>query len=80
MSRSRLPPGAERIRALLDAGDHAAARAAAFALLADAEAGTEEREHAAATLASLSPERGALVASAIGVAIAIAVAILLAAG
>jgi hypothetical protein len=56
--------------ALLEAGDHRAARAAARARLA---AGAEDAE-ARAVLASLAPDRGALLAGALGVAVAVAVA------
>jgi hypothetical protein len=75
MSRKeRRPPRAERIRSLLEAGDHRAARAEARAVLADEGAGPEEREAAAAALSSLSPDPGAVAAGAAGVAAAVAIA------
>lgn len=76
MSRAeRRPPRAERLRALLDAGDHAAARAEARAVCADAAATDRERAAAEEALASLAPDRGVVAAGAVGVAIALAVAI-----
>lgn len=73
MSRKeRRAPRVERVRALLEAGDHGAARAGACALLADPGAGDDERAAAAELLASLAPERGAVVAGALGVAAAVA--------
>jgi hypothetical protein len=76
MSRKeRRAARAERLQALLDAGDHRAARAEARAALADEAATPEERRAAAATLSSLSPEPGAVVAGAIGVAAALAVSV-----
>ncbi len=75
MSRTqRLPDRAERIRALLEAGDHAGARDEARAVLADAGAPERERAAAAEALGSLAPDRGAVLAGAVGVAIAIALA------
>jgi hypothetical protein len=75
MSRTeRLPPRAERIRVLLDAGDHAAARAEARAVLADPGAPDRERAAAGDALASLAPDRGVAAAGAIGAAVAIAIA------
>ena len=74
MSRKeRRTPRAERIRGLLDAGDHGAAREQARAVLEDESAPAEEREAAAAALSSLSPEPGAVAAGAVGVAVAIAI-------
>lgn len=76
MSRKeRRASRAERLRALVDAGDHGAARAEARAVLADEAATADEREAAAAALSSLSPEPGAVVAGALGVAAAIAITI-----
>jgi hypothetical protein len=69
----RRPPRAERIDALLDAGDHAAARAEARAVLADAGAPERERAAAAEALASLAPDRGVVAAGLAGVAVAAAV-------
>jgi hypothetical protein len=71
MARNRSKaPRASSLDALLEAGDHRAARAAARARLA---AGAEDAE-ARAVLDSLAPDRGALVAGALGVAIAVAIA------
>ncbi len=76
MSRKeRRAPRVERIRALLEAGDHRAAGAEARALAADAAAPAEEREAAAEIVASLAPDRGAIAAGAIGVAIAVGLAV-----
>jgi hypothetical protein len=72
MSRKeRRAPRAERIRGLLESGDHRAAAAEARAVLADGAATPDEREAAGAALASLAPERGAVAAGAAGVAVAI---------
>lgn len=70
--RDRKAPGAERIRELLAAGDHGAARAAARAIRDDPSAGDAARAAAEEALASLAPERGAAIAGAIGAAAAIA--------
>jgi hypothetical protein len=76
MSRKeRRTSRAERLQGLLAAGDHAAARAEARAVLADPAAVPEERRAAAAALSSLSPEPGAVAAGAIGVAAAVALAV-----
>jgi hypothetical protein len=72
--KDRRGGGAERLRALLQAGDHRAARAEARARLADPSTSEAERAEAAATLASLAPDRGALLAGALGIAAALAVA------
>lgn len=64
----------ERIRALLDSGDHAAARKEARGVVADASAPSEERDAAAALLSSLAPDPGAVAAGVVGVAAAIAIA------
>jgi hypothetical protein len=72
--KERRSPGSERLRALLEAGDHRTAGAEARARLADASASDVEKAEAAAVLASLAPDRGAVVAGALGVATAIAVA------
>jgi hypothetical protein len=72
--RERKASGTGRLRALLDAGDHRRARAEARELLAAPSAGAAERAEASAVLASLAPERGAVVAGAIGVAVAAALA------
>lgn len=76
MSRKeRRTPRLERIRALIDAGNHAAAGAEARALVEDAGASEEERAAGAALLASLAPDRGVVAAGAVGVAIALVVAL-----
>jgi hypothetical protein len=77
MSRKeRRASRAERIRALLEAGDHAGARADAQAVLADAAAPEDERKAAADILSSLAPDRGVLAAGLLGVATAVVVALL----
>ncbi|HET8538236.1 MAG TPA: hypothetical protein VFL83_00045 [Anaeromyxobacter sp.] len=73
MSRTERRP-AERLQALLDAGDHGAGRAEARAILADPDAPERARAAAADALASLAPDRGVVAAGALGVAAAIAVA------
>jgi hypothetical protein len=60
----------EALAALLEAGDHRAARALACARLA----GGEPDPEATAALASLAPERGAVAAGIVGAAVAAAVA------
>jgi hypothetical protein len=65
----------ERVRALLEGGDHGAARAAARALLAEADATDAERAGATAALDGLAPDRGALAAGLVGVIAAVAVAV-----
>jgi hypothetical protein len=80
MSRKeRRPSRVERLRSLLDSGDHAAVRVEARAVLADGAAPAEERSAAAAALSSLAPDPGAVVAGGAGVvaAVAITVAVLL---
>jgi hypothetical protein len=72
--KERRAPGPARLQALLDAGDHRTARAEATARLRDASAPDAEKAQAAAVLASLAPERGAVVAGALGVAAAVAIA------
>lgn len=66
----RKEQGSDGLEALLAAGDHRAARALARARLA----GGGDDAEARAVLASLAPDRGALAAGAVGVAIALAVA------
>jgi hypothetical protein len=61
------------MRALLDAGDHGSARDEARAVLADEAAPADECDAAAAVLASLAPERGAVIVGLAGLAIAAAV-------
>jgi hypothetical protein len=76
MSRKeRRAPRVERIRALLEAGDHRSAGAEARALAADASASEDERTAAAGILVSLAPDRGVVAAGALGVAVAIALAV-----
>jgi hypothetical protein len=75
--KERRASPADRIRTLLDAGDHRAARAEARALLADPAAADADRGNAAAALASLAPEPGAVVAGVLGVAAAVVLATLL---
>lgn len=76
MSRKeRRAPRAERIRALLEAGDHGGARAAAGAVLADPAAPEDERAAAEAALASLAPDRGVVAAGFVGVVAALIVAL-----
>ena len=67
--------GTDRLRGLLEAGDHRAARAEARARLAEPGAAEADRAEAAAVLASLAPDRGVALAGAIGVAVAIAIAV-----
>jgi hypothetical protein len=73
--KERRTPGSERLRALLQAGDHRTARAEARARLADPSVPEVERAEAEAVLASLAPDRGAVLAGAIGVALSVAVAL-----
>jgi hypothetical protein len=73
--KERRAPGSERLRALLQAGDHRTARAEARARLSDPSTPEAERAEAAAVLASLAPERGAVLAGAAGVALSVAVAL-----
>jgi hypothetical protein len=73
--KERRAPGSERLRGLLEAGDHRGARAEARARLDDPSAPDAERAEAAAVLASLAPERGAVVAGVVGVALAIVIAL-----
>jgi hypothetical protein len=77
MSRKeRRASRAERIRVLLDAGDHAGARTAAQEVLANPSAPEDERRAAADVLSSLAPDRGVLAAGILGVATAVVVALL----
>jgi hypothetical protein len=73
--KDRRTPAGGRLRPLLDAGDHRAARAAAQAVLADAAAGDAERAEASAVLASLAPDRGVVAAGLVAVALAVTLAI-----
>jgi hypothetical protein len=65
---------AQRLRELLEAGDHRRARGEARATLADPVSSEAARADAAAVLASLAPDRGVVAAGVVGVAIAIALA------
>jgi hypothetical protein len=65
----------DRLRGLLEAGDHRGARAEARALLADAATPEATRAEAAAVLASLAPDRAVVAAGLVAVAVAIALAI-----
>ena len=65
----------ERLRELLEAGDHLRARDEARALLADPPAPEAARADAAAVLASLAPDRGVVAAGAVAVAFAVALTI-----
>jgi hypothetical protein len=77
MSRTaRRASRAARIRVLIEAGDHAGARAAAPAVLADAAAPEDDRKAAAEILSSLAPDSGVLAAGLFGVATAVVVALL----
>ncbi len=69
--KDRKAPGGDRLRALVEAGDHRAARAEARARL-QAAPGDADAE---VVLASLAPEPGAVVAGALGVAAAVAIAV-----
>ncbi len=73
---SRKGRRAERVRELLDAGDHAGARREARAALADESLAEADRRALSAALASIAPDPGAAVAGAIGLAIAAVVAAL----
>ena len=64
---------AARLAALLERGDHRAARAEARRLLAAEGAGEAERRDAAAVLASLEPEPGAVAVGLGGAAAAAAI-------
>jgi hypothetical protein len=68
--KDRKAPEGDRLRALLDAGQHRSARAEARARLQLAPGDAEAR----AVLASLAPEPGAVIAGALGVAAAVAIA------
>jgi hypothetical protein len=72
--KERRAPGAGRLRALLEQGDHRTAGAEARARLADPSAPEADRAEASAVLASLAPDPGVLAAGALGVAAAVAIA------
>jgi hypothetical protein len=64
MSRKeRRASRAERIRVLIEAGDHAGARADAQAVLADAAAPEDDRKAAAEILSSLAPDSSEIVSA-----------------
>ena len=65
----------ERLRALLEGGDHRAARAEARLLAADGAATELERAAAAEVLLSLAPERGAVIAGLLGLGAACAITV-----
>jgi hypothetical protein len=72
MSKGKRERGAAaRLEALLEAGDHRAARAEAAALLADASTPEADRGAAAGVLASLRPDRAAVVVGLAGVVAAL---------
>ena len=70
----------ERLEALVEAGDHAAARAEARRLVVDPAAPAADREAAAGLLRSLQPEGGAVGVGLAGLTLASAVAAWLLAG
>jgi hypothetical protein len=70
----RRSPRAERMQALLDAGDHGGARAEARGLLRDLDAPDRDRAAARAVLAALAPDRGVVAAGVAGIAVALAIA------
>jgi hypothetical protein len=81
MSRGRTRRGVgERLVALVEAGDHAAARAEAGRLVADPGTPEAERETAAGVLRSLQPDGGAVGVALAGLTLASAVAAWLLAG
>jgi hypothetical protein len=63
----------ERLGALLEAGDHGAARRLAAELLADAASSGDERDAAVDVRARTAPDRGVTLAGVCGVAVALAV-------
>jgi hypothetical protein len=67
------PARAERVRTLLEGGDHGGARAEARGLLADPEANEAERKVARAALDGLAPDRGAVIAGVVGAIAALAI-------
>ena len=67
----RASGAAGRLAALLEAGDHRAARAEAAALRADAAASEADRVAAAEVLASLRPEPAAVLVGVAGLAAAL---------
>lgn len=70
--------GSERVvqlAALLEAGDHGAARRLAAGILADAAASGDERDAAMDVRARTAPDRGVTLAGVCGVAVALAVSV-----
>jgi hypothetical protein len=71
MGKAKKEGGAERrLEALLEAGDHRAARAESVRLLADPAVPEADRTAAVAVLASLRPERAAVLVGLAGVVVA----------
>lgn len=74
MSKARKEQGAgARLAALLEVGDHGAARREARRLLGDGAVDEATRREAAAVLASLEPEGGAVAVGVGGVVVAVAI-------
>jgi hypothetical protein len=73
MSKRKERAGPDRLEALLRQGDHAEAKAEARRLIEDALATEEARRRAAAVLASIAPEPGAVGVGAVGLVLALAV-------
>jgi hypothetical protein len=73
MSRARKDEVGARLGPLLELGDHGRAAAEARRLAVDPAAPAAGRQEALAVLASLRPERGALVVGAVGLALALAI-------
>ena len=73
MGKRKERGGPDRLDALLRQGDHAEARAEARRLMEDAPATEESRRRAAAVLASLAPEPGAVGVGLAGLVLALAV-------
>jgi hypothetical protein len=73
MSKRKERAGPDRLETLLGQGDHAEARAEARRLLEDALAPEEARRRAAAVLASIAPEPGAVGVGLVGLVLALAV-------
>lgn len=65
---------AVRLRALVDAGDHGAARRLAAELLADPAVTADEREEALDVGARTAPDRAVVIAGVCGVAVALVLA------
>lgn len=78
MSRKEIP--ADRFTALLEAGAHGLAAREARAVLADVGAAAQARARAGAVLASLAPERLAVIAGGAGLLVAVGLTAWAAAG